>query len=60
MSKQKQFFQEAKNDLVLVHDDAVFSSDWDNPLLGGKDEVEYAEEKAGSQGRALFWGILES
>ncbi|MAE79567.1 MAG: hypothetical protein CL967_07385, partial [Euryarchaeota archaeon] len=49
---------EAKNDLVLVRDDAVFSSDWDNPLLGGKDGVEHAEEGVGSQGRALMWGIL--
>ena len=52
---------EAKNDLVLVRDDAVFSSDWDNPLLGGKDEVEYAEEGAGSQGAhscAKNFGII--
>ena len=49
---------EAKNDLVLVRDDAVFSSDWNNPLLSGKDDVVHAEEGAGSQGRALLWGIL--
>ena len=49
---------DAKNDLVLIRDDAVFSSDWNNPLLSGEDEDVRAEEGVGSQGRALFWGIL--
>tara|TARA_B100001113_G_C20687558_1_gene439272 strand:- start:93 stop:506 length:414 start_codon:yes stop_codon:yes gene_type:complete len=49
---------EAKNDLVLVRDAAVFTSDWNNPLLGDKDEVVHTEEGAGSQGRTLLWGIL--
>jgi len=49
---------EAKRDLVLLRDDAVFSSDWENPLLASENDISLTKEGAGAQGRALFWGIL--
>ena len=49
---------EGKRDLVLLRDDAVFTSDWKNPLLDNNDLISSPEEGVASQNRALAWGVI--
>ena len=50
---------EAKLDTVILRDDAVFSSQWDNPLLNPNNEVQVDRNEGDtSQSRALVWGVL--
>ena len=49
---------EGKNDLVILRDDAVFTSNWKNPLLDNGGEVSPPDEGVASQNRAFLWGIL--
>jgi len=50
---------EAKLDTLILRDDAVFSSQWNNPLLDSNDDAQDAQnEGAASQNRALLWGVL--
>jgi hypothetical protein len=50
---------EAKLDTVILRDDAVFTSQWNNPLLdGGTNGKDVQAEGEVSQNRALLWGIF--
>ena len=50
---------EAKLDTVILRDDAVFTSQWNNPLLdGGTKGNDLQAEGGSSQNRALLWGIF--
>lgn len=50
---------EAKLDTVKLRDDAIFTSQWNNPLLNGGTNGKEVETEGGvSQNRTLFWGIL--
>ncbi len=49
---------EGKRDVVLLRDDAVFSSNWKNPLLEVDDALPSANEGVVSQNRAFLWGVL--
>lgn len=49
---------EGKNDMVLLRDDAVFSSNWKNPLLDLDDALPDNSEGVASQNRAFLWGVL--
>lgn len=49
---------EGKNDIVLLRDDAVFFSNWKNPLLGVDETLPSTTEGVASQNRAFLWGVL--
>ena len=49
---------EGKNDIVLLRDDAVFFSNWKNPLLGVDETLPSSTEGVASQNRAFLWGVL--
>ena len=49
---------EGKNDLVILRDDAVFTSNWKNPLLDSDEVVSPPGEGVASQNRAFMWGVI--
>tara|TARA_B110000444_G_scaffold75936_1_gene71557 strand:+ start:8924 stop:12103 length:3180 start_codon:yes stop_codon:yes gene_type:complete len=49
---------EAKNDVVILRDDAMFTSNWNNPLLDEDKITPPSEEGAASQNRAFVWGVV--
>ena len=57
--QSQNYSPEAKLDTLILRDDAVFSSQWNNPLLDSKDDVlDTQKEGVASQNRALLWGVL--
>lgn len=49
---------EGKNDIVLLRDDATFTSNWNNPLLDLDEVVSPPGEGVASQNRAFVWGVI--
>ena len=49
---------EGDKDIVILRDDATFTSNWKNPLLDTDEEVSPSNEGPASQNRAFMWGVI--
>jgi hypothetical protein len=49
---------EGKNDMIILRDDAVFTSNWMNPLLDNEAPPSSPDDGVASQKRALAWGVI--